>query len=283
MRRLVNRFARLAVVGIASALKRLLPTRALLLVKERLDAVGVMDYREPIYLNLETSLEYTERLGSVAKEPETIAWIEEFVKPNDVLADIGANVGAYALVAAKATQNQATVYAFEPAFANYAELCRNIRLNGCGESVIPLPVALSDRTGVDVFRYSSLAPGAARHASGAESPLQAATAKPVFEHRMLTYRLDDLIESMGLRTPNHIKIDVDGNESLVLRGAERALSDEGLRSLLVEVDERSPAAEEIVRLLADKGFKLRSKHKYVYGGETGPYSTMFNYVFTRSA
>ena len=261
-------------------MKRLLPTHALVLLRERLGTVGVMDYHEPIYLGLESSLEFTERLGSAAKEPETIAWIEEFVKPDDVLADVGANVGAYALVAAKATKNRATVYAFEPAFANYAALCRNIHLNGCADSIVPFAVALSDRTAMDPFRYSSLDAGSALHASIAAPDSQTQGDRAVFEHSLLTFRLDDLIELMSLQTPNHIKVDVDGNELLVLKGAERTLSSPALRSLLVEIDDDSSEGTEILAFLKSKGFSPLSKHAYPFETETHTY---YNYIFTRDA
>ena len=60
------------------------------------------------------------------KEPCTLEWIAEF-KPNDILVDVGANVGMYTVWAA-ATRG-ARVFAFEPEAQNYALLNRNILFN----------------------------------------------------------------------------------------------------------------------------------------------------------
>src|SRR5262249_39850053 len=105
-----------------------------------------MDYaRHPIQLLL-SSTEMGVRLVSAEKEPFTVEWIEQSIKPGDVFYDIGANVGAYSLIAAKNTRNRARVFAFEPSPASYVDLSRNVALNGCEESVTPLPFALWSRS-----------------------------------------------------------------------------------------------------------------------------------------
>src|SRR4051812_16333710 len=89
---------------------------------------GRLDY-EPaeIHLGL-TSRDEFHRLRSCEKEPWTVRWIEEYLKPGQVLYDVGANVGAYTLVAAIAVP-EARVLAFEPAPANFAALSGNLELN----------------------------------------------------------------------------------------------------------------------------------------------------------
>ena len=59
------------------------------------------------------------------KEPETLEWIDGFVK-GSVIWDIGANVGLYSCYAAKARNCQ--VFAFEPSVFNLELLARNIFL-----------------------------------------------------------------------------------------------------------------------------------------------------------
>ena len=64
------------------------------------------------------------RVDSIySKEPCTLEWIAEF-KPDDILVDVGANVGMYSIWAA--ATRKIKVFAFEPEAQNYALLNRNI-------------------------------------------------------------------------------------------------------------------------------------------------------------
>ena len=197
------------------------------------------------------------RLGSVEKEPLTVEWIERSIKAGDVFFDIGANVGAYSLIAAKATGNGARIFAFEPAAASFRDLSRNVVLNGCAESVVPVPLALWSETGLLSLTFRSLSAGASRHRIGrgvASENGRTAT--------ILGVRLDDLMERFGIPVPTHAKIDVDGYELEVLRGAERTLARPEWRSIIIELDpdesERNLAIQE---LLTNAGFDVAVSHK----------------------
>src|SRR2546425_4994268 len=245
------------------------PDGVVLTIRERLMLRRRMDYhRHAVYLDLQSPDEYFVRLKSCAKEPETVEWIETFIREGDVVYDIGANVGAYSLLTSKFTNGKAVIYAFEPGFSNYSQLCRNTFLNQCQSNVIPLPIPLSDKTGLSVFRYSNLSPGSASHTLVE----QATEINGDLAQRVLSCRLDDLVEQFGLEQANHIKIDVDGHELEVLSGALSVLADPSLHTLLVEIDEGSPGRDEIFQILESSGFQVRSKHRH-------PLVT--NYIFLR--
>lgn len=169
------------------------------------------------------------RLTPVAKEPWTVTWIEQNLGEGDVLYDIGANVGDYALIAGKCGGGRATVIAIEPGAANYATLCENIVLNDLTDAVIPLPVVLGDATRMGTLGYSKLEAGSANHRLDADS--SAAYVQPV-----LVMTVDDLVERYGLPRPTLIKLDVDGAEAAVLAGARATLARPDVRSLIVEVE-----------------------------------------------
>lgn len=233
-----------------------------------------MDYhRHDIYLSIESETEYWFRLRSCEREPGTIEWIEHFVRERDVFYDIGANVGAYSLVASKFSHGTAEIYAFEPSFPTFTQLCNNILINNCEDNVIPLPIALSDETRLSTFNYSTLDPGGALHSVGASVDQNLQPFAPVWRQMVLCYRMDEFIEAFCLPAPNHIKLDVDGHELSILRGAEQTLSNPMLQSILVEVNEGLSSAEEIVNLLCGKGFVLQSKHQLV--------NTFYNLIFVR--
>jgi hypothetical protein len=89
------------------------------------------------------------------------------------------------------------------------------------------------------------------------------------------FSLDALVELLDLPAPTLLKIDVDGPELEVLRGAQATLAGPHLRSCLVELDERAGTSAEIVTFLGGLGFEVRSRH--VRGGG-GPFQ---NVIFAR--
>lgn len=266
-----------------------LPEEVLVALWGSIDLRQRLDYeRAEIFLVVESRVELATRLHSCAKEPETVSWIEGFRGPDVVFYDIGANVGAYSLVAAKCHEGAIRVYAFEPAFATYAALCRNILINGSGEEIFPIQLALSGETGPAVFHYSSLESGAALHSMVPGLAAQQASEKPHQQiepgnsaHQILSCSLDELIGWFGLPFPDYVKIDVDGAELEVLEGARNVLSNDSLRELLVEVDEATGQQDKLVNLLGVYGFHLRSKHRYRYAEEEGVFLGVHNYVFVR--
>ena len=224
---------------------------------EELTPVRELDYaRYPIELVV-SAPEAARRLYSVEKEPFTVEWIERSIKPGDVFYDIGANVGAYSLIAAKVTANRARVFAFEPAAPSFRDLSRNVLTNDCGRSVTPLPIALWSESGMLPFTLKSLGGGAARHRAG-ETEL--ASEKPL-TGRVVALRLDDLVEWFDVPVPTHAKIDVDGYELEVLRGAERTLTRPEWQSIIIELDaEETERNRAISALLAEAGFDHRFRH-----------------------
>jgi FkbM family methyltransferase len=215
------------------------------------------------------------RLKACAKEPFTIEWIHRCVRADDVLYDIGANVGAYSLVAAKKPGGAARVFAFEPSYATVAALSANIVLNGVTEQVTPMPVALSNTDAMTVFGLRALEAGSARHTLGGGPSDEGPT---LYQQPVMTLRLDTLIERFGLSQPNHIKLDVDGGELAVLEGAAHALASPALRSMLVEVSTSLSGA--IAEILERHGLRLDSKVNVK--NKAGEYRVWYG-LFTRDA
>ena len=264
------------------SLIKILPVRLQVLIKSSLNVTKKMDFKKcDIFLNVESLLEYTTRSFSCAKEPEMANWFETFFREGDVFYDIGANVGPYSLVASKMFEGKIKVYAFEPGFQNFSQLSKNVFINNSQESIIPVQIALSDQTGIGIFHYSNLIPGGANHALGEPIDYKGELFETVFKQPIIAFRLDDFITLFNIPTPNHIKIDVDGIEFRILRGAEQTLRRTTIRSLMVEINEANPEATKMIQFLYDQGFAIHSKHKYVEGGDSGPASKLFNYLFQK--
>ena len=207
-----------------------------------------MDYEPADILLRRSARKIDRRLHSVAKEPWTVKWIEGF-EPGDVFYDVGANVGAYSLLAAKASGGAVAVVAFEPSAPSYHDLCVNVGLNDCDEIVTPLPIALWSETTLIPFVHLSLEPGSSNHSfdpseHGGE-----------LRQRQPAMTLDDCIGLFDLPPPTHLKLDTEGCDEHVLRGAQSTLSRTGCRSVLVELDADEPAGA-LEELLLPHGFAL---------------------------
>jgi len=259
-----------------------LPLRLQVFIKSNSVSTRKLDYpHHEIVLHIDSEIEQNVRLISCQKEPETVDWIEGNFKEGDVFFDVGANVGAYSLVASKFCRDRIKVYSFEPGFMTFPQLCRNIISNGCMDNIVPLQVALSNKTAIDVFNYQNLIPGGAIHALGEAVDYKGESFETILKQPVLSFRMDDLIQHLQVPVPNHIKIDVDGIEFDVLQGAEKTLEDPAVKSIILELEEGSKDADIMIKYLTSKGMRFRSKHKYVFGGDTGPLSNTYNYVFER--
>jgi FkbM family methyltransferase len=212
--------------------------------------IGRLDYAEgEILLGVTTRAELLSRLRPTQKEPWTVAWIEREMRDGDVLWDIGANVGAYGLIAAHCAPG-ARVVAVEPGYANYAALCDNILLNRLSDRVLAVPAVLAARTALASLAFDDVGPG-----SGSVHVEQAGYSEgAAARQRVLAYRLDDLVAQFGLPAPTLVKIDVEGAELDVLAGAAEALARPELRGLLVEIAHERSA--DVVDTLAAHGFEL---------------------------
>ena len=252
---------------------RKIPERLRLDIRSNSEIIKKMDY-EPydIYLDIGSGIDYYKRLYSCRREPGTVEWIQSFIRENDVFWDIGANVGAYSLVASKFHRGKVKVYAFEPAYMNFAQLCKNVLINNSQESIFPLQISLSDKTTIDVFNYRSLTSGSSLHTLGESVGQNGEYFEPSYKQPVITYRIDDFISYFQLPAPNHIKIDVDGTEFKILNGAEQTLQNPILNSMLVELEEGE--ADKIVDFLAHKGLELHSRHKCRM-------EHVYNYIFQR--
>ncbi|MDB5512177.1 MAG: hypothetical protein JWR08_1660 [Enterovirga sp.] len=173
------------------------------------------------------------------KEPDTVRWLETYLSPDDVLWDVGANIGLYSVYAAK--RGAGAVYAFEPFGATYVELLKNLVRNGVDETVRALNVALADRTGLGSVALSSFVPGYTGTLAGHELAREAGGQR-IGTQAVMTVRGDDFVRITPEARPDHVKIDVDGSEPLVLAGIADLLP--RVTTVLVEVLEEFEARFE---------------------------------------
>ncbi len=244
--------------------------RVIILLRIYKEYIGFLDYKKgKIAMKIGNPMqEY--RLHACEKEPETIAWIEEYMGSGSIFYDIGANVGAYSLVCNVWTKGKAKIYAFEPSHLTFAALSENIALNNASSSIIPLNIAVSDSNKLLRIRLSNEAAGAASHEMIMNEYLKVENQDRI----VIGFRLDDLFNIFNLESPNFIKLDVDGCEWQVLLGSKEVLQKEGLKSILVEIDSSSENSQKIIHLLESYGFELKRTYSHGEG-------TISNCIFKR--
>lgn len=166
-----------------------------------------------------------------AKEPETLDWIDQ-VKDEEVLFDIGANIGLYTLYAAKC--RNCRVIAFEPESQNFSRLVSNIYLNKL-ENVTPYCLAVSNKTSLDVLYVTGMIAGDSQHNLSSENTLYERSHS--FLQGAMSVSLDQLCFEFNLQLPDHIKIDVDGIEKLIILGGTKVLSHPKVKTVLIEINQ----------------------------------------------
>ena len=189
------------------------------------------------------------------KEPEMLDWIDENLRDDDILFDVGANIGIYSIYAAL-RKPKATVYAFEPEYSNLNQLKQNIINNNLQSTIIPFSIALGDNTGISYLHIQDITPGSALHTVSTQSLENSQTGHDVvWKEGIACFTIDDLCEMTGIK-PTLIKIDVDGNETEILNGGEKTFRNKELRSVYIEIDPKQAQCESILR---GYGFDLEQK------------------------
>jgi FkbM family methyltransferase len=217
----------------------------------------------------------------LTKEPDTILWLQTYIKKDDVFYDVGANVGVFSLYSA--IKCKAKVIAFEPMCANFELLNRNIYINKLSENITALNVALNDCSIVAKLNVSSFLPGKAGH--GFNNDLLSPTStivEPDFKQGVLGLSMDDFIDLFSQPFPNHIKIDVDGNEPKILKGMEKTLQDRRLKTIAIELDtENREQDAHVIELLEAAGFEELEDKAYLNTTSVS-WTHVRNHFFVRS-
>jgi FkbM family methyltransferase len=157
--------------------------------------------------------------------------VRALVRPGDLVVDIGANLGWFSLVMAEAVGPGGEVWAVEPTPPILRALKRNLALNE-SLNVRVFELALGDAAGTaEIHIFSGLPHG---HAS-----VSTLDRTDYNTHEVERRTLDDLLDG---RVPAFVKIDVEGSELAVLRGASATIAAECPPMWMIEVNYETSAA-----------------------------------------
>jgi FkbM family methyltransferase len=197
-------------------------------------------------------------------EPNEFVVLDRLLKPGMVFIDVGANDGYYTMFAARRVGSGGQVVAVEPSRRECAHLARNLYGNGI-RGVIVVPAALAAAPGRGELKLAhGFHSGHNSLGTFAHDDVAVAATETV---RVDT--LDNVVKGLQLERVDFIKIDVEGSELSVVRGAQRTLS--GLRpALLFEVNNsglvaQGHSSEALLNELQDGlGYRI-----YSFSNETG--------------
>lgn len=173
------------------------------------------NYLGDLKVNIDTLNNIERRMLSGTYEKHTLAVISSVVEAGDVCLDIGANIGAITFALAKATGPNGVVHAFEPGPPFFLRLQKNVAMNPVVGARIHLHrCGLSDASGTLPWQEDSTNPGNA-HIHWADS--ERGVTVPVTT-------LDTFAKTANLPRVDFIKIDVEGMEDAVMRGATKMIA-----------------------------------------------------------
>lgn len=219
---------------------------------------------------------YTRSLELCARmnyETEVLDFIDR-IAPGEVLYDLGACEGRFALYAAK---RGIECYAFEPEASNFQAMQENVELNGdaARTHLHPVNCAVGDHSGTAVLRIGQPWAGG-HHKTVAEAADRVDLQfEAVTEQEIKIVSLDEYIAAAGLPAPDYLKVDVDGSEIPFMKGAARTLTSPSLKAIIFELFQPDDSYAYVTARLKELGFTV-GEH---YPVPNAP--DLFNVLFTK--
>jgi len=180
-------------------------------------------------------------------EAGNIQSLRRYVKPGEVVIDIGANVGFFTKRFARWVSDGGFVIAVEPETSNFRQLRRNLDKSGTAAVVRTVQGVAAEQDGTLKLAINPIHPGDHKLAPEGVD--------------VTAFTIDELVRKEPATRVCLMKIDVQGAEERVLRGAQKTiqrdhpaifveLDDEGLRKM-------GSSAERVVTLLMDTGYVIQ--------------------------
>jgi len=200
----------------------------------------------------------TERIdGSVLdlfSENEYFLFDDYRMKEGQVIVDVGAYVGLYSLLASKFVGFKGRVVSVEPEPHSYCMLTNNLRINNMLGNVARFNLALSSEIGTMNF----FVPKSASGSTFFLNHLLSQTIGEYSESSVQTLTCDRLFETLKINRVDIMKIDVEGAELEVLKGAEKTLQSGVVDRLVIEVHKSVNTPKSVIELLKCFDYKVRA-------------------------
>ena len=246
-----------------NAVIRVIKYRLAIFLKKKAIYIPAFGYKMKLYLDAEFSRSYV--YFTAHKNYELMNFIKKYLRPGDAFIDIGANVGVYTLLAASLVGKTGTIDSFEPVPSTFKRLQENINLNLISFAKLH-PYALGENSSLISFT----------------SDLDEVNHAVIFRENE-TYESKKLIEVQchpieeilpSTKSYAMAKIDVEGLELSVLKGATQMLSQHNPPVLALEINGSSErynhSASDIINFLNKYDY-----HPVIYDVKTNSLSFDF--------
>ena len=182
------------------------------------------------------------------REPECTRIMKEQLKEGMTIAEVGANIGYYALMEASIIGNKGKIYAIEPFPPNFELLKKNIEINKYNDRFELHNIAISNQPGKTKLFIQD------KH--NLCNMLESGACEGYVE--VETKTLDDFIQ--GKKLPDMIRMDIEGYEYFVLEGMKKTLKDCEQCKMFIEIHpyqmyEKGLDYKKPIQMLFDSGFK----------------------------
>ncbi|MGG0260156.1 FkbM family methyltransferase [Bacillus mycoides] len=181
-------------------------------------------------------------------EPEDTNILKNLISKDNTVLDIGANFGWYTSIFSKLVGTHGQVHSFEPFLGTFYELMANTSLNELSNIRLN-NLAVSDFNGISTLYYPT----------GSGSMLSSLQKIPDVTEEFIPFEctvttLDEYVKSQEIKQVDFIKIDAEGAELPILRGATSILDQRNKPTLLIECVEK---------FANSFGYQLKDVHEFL--------------------
>jgi len=176
----------------------------------------------------------------------TDVYHKDILKRGMNVVDIGAHIGIYTILAAEKIGDMGKIIAVEPEPKNYQRLEENVEINNF-KNVVFANTALSDYNGLEKLYVS---PSSVRHSLLPQAWKNTST-------QVTVKTLDTLLEELHFKKIDIIKIDAEGAEISILKGAKKTLKNNPNVKIIVASYHYPSEIKEVQGFLQKMGFKTK--------------------------
>jgi FkbM family methyltransferase len=169
-------------------------------------------------------------------EPEVSYFLTNVLEPGDTFIDVGGHVGYFSMLAAHIVGAEGHVYTFEPEAANARHIREHMALNGVA-NVELFEQAVGDEAGEATLHVNADNTGGHALWDVGEHPFNAESRRRQEVRTVPRGTLAELLEATAARRIRLVKIDVEGSELRVLKGAMLLLMARQVPYVICEINE----------------------------------------------